>query len=267
MAGELQGQVAIVTGGGRGIGRAIALRYAEAGAAVTVTARSAGQLEETASLIRAAGGKVLAIPGDVSAPASVRDVCARTEQELGPVTVVMNNAGITGPYGPVWLVDPEYWWQTLEVHLRGAFLYTHELVPSMIERGGGRVINMVSGAGVRPNPNFSGYGVAKTAMIRLSETLALEGKDHGIMSFAMSPGLVYTELAESTINDPGAQRWRPEFVARLIEDREHGDLEGKMALVTTLAVQLASGAADPLTGRHFNPGDDVDAMVKEAAAR
>lgn len=265
MAGELSGKVALVTGGGRGIGRGIALKYAEAGAAVAITARSLDQLEETASQVRAIGGKVIVLQGDVSDPASVADVCARTERELGPVDVLMNNAGTTGPYGPIWAVDADDWWHTLEIHLRGSFMFTREIVPGMVARGGGRVINMVSGAGVRPNPNFSGYGVAKTAMIRLSETLALEGKEFGIISFAMSPGLVITELAESTMRDPGAQRWRPEFVERLTNEKAAGNYDESLALVTRLALHLADGTADAMTGHHFNPTDDVVAMVKAAA--
>lgn len=261
MAGELEGQVALITGGGRGIGRGIAIKYAEAGAKVAITSRSANQLEETAELVRAAGGEVLVVPGDVSDPASVAEVCDATEKAFGTVTVVMNNAGVNGPYGPMWEVDADDWWHTQEIHLRGAHLFTHRLVPPMIARGGGRVINMVSGAGVRPNPNFSGYGVAKTAMIRMSETLALEGKEYGIIAFAMSPGLVITELAETAMRDAGAQRWRPEFVDRLQKEKAADNYDASMKLVTDLAIKLAAGVADSLSGYHFNPTDDVEALV------
>src|SRR5579884_764025 len=121
MAGELAGQVALVTGGGRGIGRGIAEAFAAAGAAVAVTARSADQTAETAARIERAGGRALAVAGDVSSPRDVEEAVAATETRFGPVTVLVNNAGITGPFAPIWDADPDEWWRTLEVHLHGAF--------------------------------------------------------------------------------------------------------------------------------------------------
>jgi NAD(P)-dependent dehydrogenase (short-subunit alcohol dehydrogenase family) len=256
----------MVTGGGRGIGRAVALKYAEEGAGVAVMARTASQLDETVTAIRGAGGSAIAIPGDVSDISSVRDAIARTEDELGPISVLLNNAGTTGPYGPMWEVDPEHWWQTEEIHLRGAFLFTNLVVPGMISRGGGHVLTMASGAGMQPVPNFSGYGVAKAAQIRLMEGLALEGREHGIIAFAVSPGLVYTELAESTIHDAGAQRWMPEFVERLIEDRAAGNQEAGLAAIAQLCLTLANGDADSLSGGHFDPTHDMPALIGHASA-
>src|SRR4051794_36528477 len=117
MANELAGKVALVTGGGRGIGRAIALRFAEAGAAVGITSRTAEQVDETAALLREIGAKFVAVTGDVSKAEDVRRVVEATESELGPVDVLVNNAGITGPYGPIWEVDAEHWLYTQQVHL------------------------------------------------------------------------------------------------------------------------------------------------------
>ena len=266
MATQLAGQVALITGGGRGIGRGIAQNFAEEGASVAVTARSRNELDETVALIKAAGGNAIALTGDVSDPASVREVSAATENQLGPVTILVNNAGINGPYGPIWEVDPGEWWQAQEIHLRGTFLFCNLLVKGMVARGGGRVINVVSGAAIRPTPNFSGYGVAKAAMVRLSENLALEGKEHGIIAFPMSPGLVITELAEWAMRDPGAQRWRPDFVERLSSEKASDNFEESMAKVTRLSLALASGRADSLSGRHFDPSEDVDELVRQAAA-
>jgi len=242
----------------------VAIQYAEEGAAVAVTARTASQVEETVQIIQQSGGKAIGIPGDVSKMDDVKAAIARTEAELGPISVLLNNAGITGPYGPIWEVDPEYWWYTQETHLRGAFLYTNLIVPGMIERGGGHVLTMVSGAGVRPSTYFSGYGVAKTAQIRLMADLGLELKQHNVFAFAVSPGLVYTELAESTINDAGAQKWRPEFVARLIQAREAGNEAEGLARVSELCTRLACGDADLLTGQHFGPQDDLDHYIQRA---
>ncbi len=265
MANKLAGQVALITGGGRGIGRGVAQDFATEGASVAITARSSGELDETVALIKAAGGTAIALTGDVSDPDSVRQVCEATENQLGPVSILVNNAGINGPYGPIWEVNPEEWWQAQEIHLRGTFMYCNLIVKGMVARGGGRVINVVSGAAIQPTPNFSGYGVAKTAMVRLSENLAIEGKEHGIIAFPMSPGLVITELAEWAMRDPGAQRWRPDFVERLNSEKAADNFEEAMAKVTRLSLALASGQADVLSGRHFNPNEDVAEIVKQEA--
>jgi NAD(P)-dependent dehydrogenase (short-subunit alcohol dehydrogenase family) len=264
MGQRLIGQVALVTGGGRGIGRAVAVQYAAEGAAVAITSRTQSQVDETVQIVRDAGGTAIGVAGDVSSPEDVARTISRVESELGPISVLLANAGITGPYGPIWEVDAEQWWYTEETHLRGAFLYINQLVPGMIERGGGHVLTMVSGAGLRPVPYFSGYGVAKAAQIRLMEILGIEAKAHNVFAFAVSPGLVYTELAESTINDPGAQKWLPQFVERLKQAREAGEQDQGLAVVSELCVRLACGDADVATGQHFSPEDNLDDRIEKA---
>jgi NAD(P)-dependent dehydrogenase (short-subunit alcohol dehydrogenase family) len=106
--------------------------------------------------------------------------------------------------------------------------------------------------------------VAKAAQIRLAETLAVEGKEHGLIAFAMSPGLVITELAEHTMRSPDAQRWNKDFVDRLSSEKGADNFETSMAKVTELALTLASGRADILTGQHLSPADDVEALLKQA---
>lgn len=264
MADELKGRVALVTGGGRGIGRAIALAFAEAGAAVAITSRTPEQVEETATLLRDRGAPYVALPGDVSLPHDVKRVVDATERELGPVGVLVNNAGITGPYGPVWEVDAEHWLYTQQVHLGGAFLFTHAVMPAMIKNGGGRIITVVSGAGLAVRPYFSAYAVTKAAQIRFMEHVAAEGKEHGVIAFPMSPGLVYTELAASTIRDPAAQKWMPQFVERLNNSMDPDLIETSMSAVTDFALALASGRADALSGRHISPADDLEVLLREA---
>jgi NAD(P)-dependent dehydrogenase (short-subunit alcohol dehydrogenase family) len=265
MANELSGKVALVTGGGRGIGRAIALRFAEAGAAVAITSRTAEQVDESAALLREAGAKFVATTGDVSKLEDVRRVIDATERELGPVDVLVNNAGITGPYGPIWEVDAEHWLYTQQVHLGGAFLFSNAVLPGMIERGGGRIITVVSGAGLAVRPFFSGYAVTKAAQIRFMEHVAAEAGDRGVVGFAMSPGLVYTELAASTVRDPAAQKWMPQFVERLNNATDPDLVETSMSAVTDLALALAAGRADVLNGQHVSPADDLDALIEKAS--
>src|SRR5271170_7332764 len=123
MAGKLEGQTALVTGAGRGFGKAIALGLAAEGAAVTVTARSKNQLDATAAEMEAAGGRALAVAGDVTNREDVARVAAAAEKKFGPLTILVNNAGVTGPFGPAWLADPDEWWAAQAVIVRGTLLF------------------------------------------------------------------------------------------------------------------------------------------------
>jgi NAD(P)-dependent dehydrogenase (short-subunit alcohol dehydrogenase family) len=266
MNDELRGQVAIITGGGRGFGRAIAEGFAAAGAAVAVTARTQTELDEVAGAIKAAGGLAIGISGDVTSPEDAERVVRETEPRLGPVSILVHNAGVPWPFGPLWYVDPKRWWEAQAVHVGGAVNYIHAAVPRMVERRNGRVIIVASGAGRAPIPNFSGYAVAKATQMRLTENLALEGKEHGLYAFVITPGDVITDLSHLTANDPDAQRFVPWFVDRL-RTRMATNEDGTPGLLrcAELCVKLASGACDALSGRFLTPTDDLEAMVREAA--
>jgi NAD(P)-dependent dehydrogenase (short-subunit alcohol dehydrogenase family) len=264
MAGELAGQVALVTGGGRGIGRGIAEAFAAAGAAVAVMARSHEQLQETVASITNAGGRALAVRGDVSVRSDVERAVAETERQLGPITVLVNNAGITGPFAPIWEADPDEWWRTQEVHLHGAFLCTRTVLPGMIARGGGRIITVASRAAEQARPNVSAYGVAKTAQLRFTETLAAEAGPHGIRAFVLHPGFVDTQFADEPLKRADAQRWVPEFVQRLTELKKNPAIGTPLSRVTGLCVFLASGRGDALSGRYLTVDDDVEELARRA---
>jgi len=267
MTDELSGQVAVVTGGGRGFGRAIAQGFAAAGAAVTVTARTKPQLDETVALIESAGGRALAVAGDVTERADVERVRRETEARFGPATIVVHNAGVPWPFGPTWEVEPERWWEAQSVHVYGAMLYIKTFVPAMIERGGGRVIIVASGAGRGVRPYLSGYGVAKSTQIRLASFLAEEGRQHGVYAFSITPGNVLTELSELTMADPMAQKYLPDFVGNLSRRKAaHEDGSEGLRRCAELCVALASGRCDPLSGRYLTPEDDLEALLREAAA-
>ena len=145
---DLRGQVAIVTGGGRGLGRTFAHALAAAGAAVAVVARSSDELAEVVASIRELGRRATAITGDVTDRQAVEHVVHETERQLGPVDLLVNNAAILRTPGPLWEVDPDEWWRTMEVNVRGPFLCARAVLPGMIERGRGRIINVASGAGL-----------------------------------------------------------------------------------------------------------------------
>ena len=148
---ELTGQVALVTGAGRGFGRAIALRLAEEGAAVTVTARTRAQLDETATLIAAAGGRAHAVAADVTDRAQVERVVTETRERFGGLSLLVNNAGVPDPFGPIWTVDPDAWWNAQAVHIRAPVLFMRASLAAMVAAKAGRVI-IVSAAAPRIPP-------------------------------------------------------------------------------------------------------------------
>ncbi|HLG97746.1 MAG TPA: SDR family oxidoreductase [Bryobacteraceae bacterium] len=242
--------VAFVTGGGRGIGRGIALGLAKTGWSVVVTSRTAGELDETVSLSRAS---VIAIPADVADPAEVRGMVRHAQEQLGPIDLLVNNAGMGAPIGPFWQTDAGEWWRNQEVNLRGPMLCCHEVLPGMIARKAGRIVNIVSGAGCQPFPELSAYVVSKTALVRFSEQLAMEVAPHGISVFPVRPGTVRTSMVEEA-------RQRLPYIQQIL-DR---GLDVTPEIVANLVLKLASGAADALSGRLFSVNEDMDEIVRQA---
>jgi len=260
---NLAGQIAIVTGGGRGFGKAIARGLAAAGAAVTVTARSRNQLDAVAAQIEAAGGRALAIAGDVTSRADVAHVVEAAERKFGPTTVLVNNAGVTGPFGPVWTSDPDDWWDAQAVIVRGTLLFMRAVMPGMVARRAGTVINVSALGGQWFAPKLTAYAVAKSSQIRLSEHAAAEAKEHGVSVFSIEPGTVYTDMTEHTITSPDAQRWVPQMVEYLKKLKEMTDPAPGLARCAEMCVQLASGRYAGLSGRFLLPSDDFDKLLLE----
>jgi NAD(P)-dependent dehydrogenase (short-subunit alcohol dehydrogenase family) len=256
---DLTGQVAIVTGGGRGIGRAIALELASAGASVDVVARTEDQIAETVDDIAQEGGRAVAVPADVSDPESVERMIRDVERALGPVDLLVNNAGVVGPIGPIAETDPAEWWHCQEVNVRGSLLCARAVLPGMVARCRGRIVNVASGAGTVAIPHLSAYVVSKTALIRLTEVLAAEVAEHGVRVFAIEPGTVRTAMAEYALASEAGRKWMPWFKDIFEQGR---DVPPDYA--ARLVTLLASGRADALSGRFFTVADDVLAMVERA---
>jgi NAD(P)-dependent dehydrogenase (short-subunit alcohol dehydrogenase family) len=260
---DLNAQVALVTGGGRGIGRAIAVELAKAGAAIAVGARSADQLTETVVLIKNAGGRAIPLTVDVTDQCAVKNAVMATEQQLGPVDLLVNNAADDGQIGPLWDANPDAWWRCVEVNLRGPFLCARAAVPGMIARRRGRIVNVSSGAGLRAWRYTSAYAVSKAALIRLGENLAAETGEHGISVFNIDPGFVRTAMTEAAAASTGDQKWRGGRMRRSLTG------EGPLAPIppqraAELVLFLASGRADALSGCFISVHDDVAEMARRA---
>lgn len=261
MAGELSGQVAIVTGAGRGFGRAIARRLAAEGAAVTVTARTGEQLAQVVAEIAAAGGGAHAVPADVTSREHVARVARETREQFGPITLVVNNAGVPDPFGPVWTVDPDRWWDAQAVHIRAPLLFMREVLPAMIEARAGRFILVSAIASRIIARNLSAYCVGKAAQVRLAKQAAHEAREHNVSVFSIDPGFVFTALADQTMNSPDAQRWLPGMVQRLRERKGNPDDSRDLGRCAQRCVELASGRYDTLSGNYFELDDDLPAWL------
>jgi NAD(P)-dependent dehydrogenase (short-subunit alcohol dehydrogenase family) len=206
---KLEHQVAIVTGGGRGIGRAIALRLAAEGAAVTLAATGREPLEATARDIRAAGGRALECVTDVADEPAVQRMVAATVKEFGRLDILINNAGITGPTTAIASMERADWDRTLAVNVTGAFLCSKHAVPHMIARRSGRIVNITSVAGRIGYALRSPYAVSKWGMIALTRSLALEVGEHGITVNAIAPGAVQGDRIDAVVRARSAATGRP----------------------------------------------------------
>lgn len=247
---RLEGKVAIVTGGGRGIGRAVAETLAKHGASVTVTARTRAEIAETVKRIRSKGGRAIAVTGDVSDDSDVRRMVETSEKELGPPDILVNNAGHPGVFAPLWESDPSEWWRTLEVNLRGPMMCSRAVLPSMLSRRQGTIVSIGSYIGIRAYPEDIAYSTSKCALVRLTDGLAASVAKYGIQVFLLSPGMVRTKMMKAIpkeiIRDWSPIPWsRPEAAANVV-------------------LRLASGEGKDLSGRFLHVEDDLDQLVREA---
>ncbi|MGW5657338.1 SDR family NAD(P)-dependent oxidoreductase [Streptomyces humi] len=217
---SLEGKVAVVTGGARGIGRAIATVLASCGAAVAVWDLNAEGAERTVAEIHEAGGRAIAVGGDAADAVAVAASAARTREELGPVSILVNNAGITG-YVPFTDIGEATWDRVIGVNLKGPFLVTRELVPDMLEAGWGRIINISSSSAQTGAPAMAHYAASKGGVIGLTRALAIEYADRGITVNHVPPGFIDTPLVREGPVDidavantmPMKRAGRPEEVA------------------------------------------------------
>ena len=232
--------IAFVTGASHGIGRAVAIKLSELGMQVVAVARTTSQLEELAAL-----ADVIPISLDVTDADAVAKAVAQVETDMGPIELLVNNAGISGDAGATWLNTPSDWWRVFEVNVLGTFLCCRAVLPSMVSRGKGHIVNLASNAAFfRVNDGedvlSSAYMASKAAVIRFSETLAAEVRASGVSVFAISPGLVKTEMSAKLFAD----YW------------EVPDIWSSPQLTAELIEFIASGAIDGISGRYIHASTD-----------
>jgi NAD(P)-dependent dehydrogenase (short-subunit alcohol dehydrogenase family) len=246
-------QVAVVTGASRGIGRATALALSDSGFALGLVARSADALDETQAILEGRGRRALGVPADVTDPQAARSAVAAIEERIGPVTVLVNNAGSLRAIGPLWEVDPDDWWLDVQTTLGGVFNFCREVVPRMIERRDGRIVNITSYVAARPTPYQTGYACGKAAVGSLTEALAASLGDFGIKAFGVAPGFTRTEMTEHLTESVAGRRWLPEVGKGRVVEAERS---------ARLIALLAAGAADELNGRVLHALDDVEQLLE-----
>ncbi|MFP4172644.1 MAG: SDR family oxidoreductase [Candidatus Hydrogenedentota bacterium] len=210
---SLEDQVVMITGAGRGIGRGLAEAFANAGAHIVAVARSIPQINETAEAVRAMGRRAVALPCDVTDADAIKGVVETAEKDLGPIDILINNAGYAH-FQPVAGLPREEWRRTLEVNLTGPFLCIQAVLPSMIERQRGRIINISSMAGVKPYPGQSAYCASKHGLNGLTKVLAMEMREYNIGVHSICPGGLDTELTRKAMPDRDKSDWMtPDDVA------------------------------------------------------
>ena len=256
----LTGCVALVTGASRGLGRGFACGLATAGASVALIARSRDQLDLTVRAIDERGGRAVGIVADVTDADAVTECVERAMNELGPIDLLVNNAGVMAPIGHDWEVDPKAWWRTMEVNVFGCFLCTRAVLPGMIERERGRIINISSSAATKRYPVYSAYGTSKAAVTHLTGSLAEATHRYGIRVFALAPGFVRTEMTESLADAAGIRKHVGDGFRRALDEGRHTPL----SVAVGALLFLASGSADALSGAHIDARDDVEKLARQA---
>jgi NAD(P)-dependent dehydrogenase (short-subunit alcohol dehydrogenase family) len=243
--GTLDGQVVVITGAGKGIGRSLALALAAEGAALGVMARTAADVDAVVADLQASRASVVGAAFDVADLEAVAAFVAEVEAELGPITLLVNNAGRTGDWDgtPMWAADLDDWWGRVETNLRGPVNFCRAVLPGMVERHAGRVVNVNSGAGAAGAPWTDGaYPVSKAGLFRLTDHLAttLAQADAGVVVLDVSPGLVRTREGSTGIPDSA-----------------YTPVDRVCALVTA----VAQGRLDGWNGRYVHATDDLDDLV------
>jgi len=240
---SLDNRVALITGASRGIGKAIALCFAKAGARVVVSSRKLDSVQAVAAEIEAAGGQALAVQAHVGQPDDVAALVTRVLEVYGRIDITVNNAATNPHFGPLLTADEGQWDKIMDTNAKGVFRVCKAVVPHMEAQGGGKIVNLVSTAGLRPPPGMGLYGISKAAVIALTQQLAMELGQANIQVNAIAPGVIKTRFSQVL--------WQTPDIAGSILSRTPLGRFGEPDDVAGLALFLASPASDFITGAVF----------------
>jgi NAD(P)-dependent dehydrogenase (short-subunit alcohol dehydrogenase family) len=246
---KLQNLVTLVTGASQGLGKAIAEAFVREGAHVAICARDRKMIttaKEDLEQIASSGQKILALGCDVASASEVAELFAAIDREVGPIDVLVNNAGIYGPKGPSEEVDLEEWMRAVEINLLGTFLPTRQAITRMKRRKRGKIVNLSGGGATNPLPMISAYAAAKAAVVRLTETLAEELREFGIQVNAVAPGALNTRLLDEVLQ-AGPNVVGAEFYQKALKQRDSGGAPLQKA--ANVCVYLASAQSAGITGK------------------
>ena len=255
---KLAGKVVIVTGAGSGVGQALALEFGRRGARVVCAGRRADRIDKTARTIEAEGGTALVIPTDVIDIAKVERMVSQALDSFGQIDAIFNNAGSFGAIGAVWEVDPDSWRNDVTVNLRGTMLCCRAVLPHMLERDAGIIINMSGGNRIAGG---TGYSCSKAGVIRFTELLAKELKQEGssVLAFIMGPGFVRTEMTELQIKTLQGRKWLPSSTEAVNQGRDRPPEDCARATMELIRV-----ACPKLSGGTFGPDTDFEKALADA---
>lgn len=240
---DLTGKVALITGGSRGIGLAIAEAYAAAGARVAVASRKQEAVDEAAAAIRRAGGEALGVAAHTGDGAAVGALVERVVEHFGGIDILVNNAATNPHFGPFLSAEDSHWDKILDVNVKGYFRVAKTCIPAMRERGGGKIINVASVAGLEPQPMMGVYCVSKAAVLMMTEVLAAEVAADNIQVNAIAPGFVKTKFSQVLWSTPEIH----DRLVRAVPQRRMAE----PAEIAGIAVYLASAASSFTTGATF----------------
>lgn len=245
---KLQNRVAIITGAGRGLGRSVALAFGREGAKVVAAAKTAEEVEHVVAELRSLKKEALAIPADVSDEEQVSRLVEKVQETYGTIDILVNNAGVRGPIRPIHEISLAEWDQTLRINLTSAFLCSKAVLPVMMGKKAGKIINVAST--LTPRPNLTPYMVAKAGLIHFTKQLSREVKDHNIQVNVIHPGVLDTRMQEE-IRKAGRKAIGTDMFERL---KEEGMLRSPDE-PAKLILFLASSAADGITGEFLSFDD------------